>query len=488
MDLSFLIQLVGALVAFIIVNWVYFKVLKIAKDKGLVDNPDARKLQQTPIPVMGGIAVFLGVVAGVLASHGVAGLLGYAHDTCLVPIICALVVMLYIGAIDDIEGLTPISRLVIEVLTMLGLIYSTGMCFDDFQGLWGVGHFSWWIAVPFTVFTGVGVINAVNMIDGVNGLSSGLCIVCSLAFGIVFLNMEDYENATLAFTTTAALVPFLMHNVFGKRSRMFIGDAGTMVMGILLMWFAMCLINHKEFSSVEGKEINLIALAIAIMSVPMVDTLRVMTMRMIKGKSPFSPDKTHLHHVFIQVGISHSITAFTEIMIAVTIMGIWLISVVLEVGIDLQLYLVLGAAFCLVCGTYAFLYYHVKNHTHLLHHLSHFSIKTHLGHTHWWLRFQEWLDSPEPQEQAVSEIAKIKMEHLARKFEHIDTNNFKEVDRKKVYDFMKGKAEVFVDDIQKRSGAEAMRVYPIIFEGEQEGLITVITRDSWGAPVIVSLE
>ena len=109
--------------AFLAVSWVYFKILRIALDKNLVDNPDARKLQKRPIPVLGGIAVFFGVLGGVLSGAVAYALVGDPSATRLLPVLCAMSVMLYVGAMDDILGLTPRSRLVIEVLTMVGLFF-----------------------------------------------------------------------------------------------------------------------------------------------------------------------------------------------------------------------------------------------------------------------------------------------------------------------------------------------------------------------------
>ena len=144
-------------------------------------------------------------------------------------------VMLYTGALDDIIGLAPKTRFIIEILVILGMILSTGICIDSLHGLWGVDDFSWWIGVPLTVVAGVGIINAINMVDGVNGLSSGLCITYCVLFGTLFVVIGDIPNAVLAFVMGGALVPFFIHNVFGDRSRMFIGDAGTMVMGIMML-------------------------------------------------------------------------------------------------------------------------------------------------------------------------------------------------------------------------------------------------------------
>ena len=471
----------AAIAAFIAVHWIYFKILCIAKDKNLVDNPDARKLQKTPIPVMGGIAVFFGVAFGIMAGYTAGGMLGVDYDIILLPVLAAMVVMLYVGALDDIRGLSPSSRLLIESLTMVGLIYAGGGCIDTFHGLWGIGSFSWWIAVPLTIFVGVGIINAVNMIDGVNGLSSTLCLLSSGLYGIVFLKSGDVANATLAFSMAAALVPFMIHNIFGLRSRMFIGDAGTMVMGLLLTWFTISLLKSDSPITFyeDANNVNLIAFALAVLCVPVFDTLRVMTMRMVRKKSPFHPDKTHLHHIFINVGVSHFITTVSEVLIMVVVVLTWFLSVLFGVSIDGQLYIVVAAAW----GTYAVLRYHASHHTKFLHALVNFSVKTHLGRTGWWKRFTAWLDAPEDKIRSMEEVNEKGVADANK----VDPFDLMEEDRKKVLDFMKGRAEVMVYDIFENSGADDKYVSAVLESEERQGTIRVIQRDSKGIPTIVTL-
>lgn len=481
--------LVAVAAALVAVRWAYFKILYIAKVKGLVDNPDARKLQKEPIPVMGGIAVFFGVAMGLLAGYTTGGMVGAEFNTLMMPVLAAMVIMLYIGAMDDILGLTPRARFVIEIVTILGLIFASGGCIDTFHGLWGIGNFSWWFAVPLTVFAGVGIINAVNMIDGVNGLSSTLCMLSCVLYGVVFMRAGDESNAVMAFSTAAALLPFMIHNVFGLRSRMFIGDAGTMVMGLLLTWFTMCLLRSDSpivFYN-TANNVNLIAFALAVLCVPVFDTIRVMTMRIMKKQSPFHPDKTHLHHVFVNVGVSHFITTVVEVLIMVLVMAVWMVCVSLGVSIDWQLYIVVAVSVLLVWGTYAFINYHAKRHTNFLHWLVNISIRTHLGRTDWWKRFTAWLDHPE--EKLVKRLEQEKKSEKSVPIidTPVDPEDLKEQDRKKILDFMKGRAEVMVYDIIKHSGAERLRVYPILFEEEMKGRVRVIKTHGMGAPEIVAL-
>ena len=375
-----------ALVALVTVRWFYFKILRIAKEKNLVDNPDARKLQKEPVPVMGGIAVFFGVVCAILVG-------GVLIDvTRLLPAILGMVVLLYFGALDDVMGLSQITRLVAESLVVLGMIFGSGMCADSLYGMWGIGTFSWWIGVPLTVFACVGIINAINMVDGVNGLSSGLCLTCAGLFGVVFIKRADIANAMMAFAMMASLIPFLLHNVFGKSSRMFIGDAGTMIMGALMSWFMICLLSSDNIRL--DSHFNPIALALAVLSVPVFDTLRVMTQRILHGISPFRADKTHLHHAFIEVGMSHSITALSEILIDCMIVLIWYASYRMGASLETQFYVVLAAAIIFVWGTYLLLWYGSKDNR-WGRTLQHVMPRTHLGHTAWWLRMQEMMDAPE---------------------------------------------------------------------------------------------
>ena len=396
--------LIAAIMALMAVRWIYFRILAIAKKKNVVDNPNARKLQKQPVPVMGGIAVFFGVLAGLLVGTSVYALpFLLSHEpvdlpsSSLLSVLAAMGIMLYMGAIDDMIGLSAVKRLLIEMGVVLGLIMSSGGCIDTFRGMWGVGALSWWIAVPLTVFAGVGIINSINMIDGVNGLSSGICMTCSILFGVAFIRIMDWGNAVLAFSMAAALMPFFIHNVFGSKSRMFIGDAGTMVMGILMTWFTISTLRAPAMTEYYTPVVrtNMVAMCLAILSVPVFDTLRVMVMRMLKGYSPFKADMTHLHHAFIQIGVSHSITALIEILIDGVVFGVWGVCVLLRVNLDWQLYIVLMAALLMVWGTYFFLHYHTVHQTALWQRMTQMSRKTHLGHTAWWLRFQAFLDSPE---------------------------------------------------------------------------------------------
>lgn len=476
-----LVLLLPVIASLVSVNWIFKKILSIAKRKGLVDNPNARKLQKTPVPVLGGLAVVFGLLLGVATYFAICKYFGVSSitmGTSLLPVMLCCSIMLYVGSLDDILGLTAKSRLVIEVLTMLLLIFGSGLCVDSLHGLWGIYDFSWWIAVPLTVFAGVGIINAYNMVDGVNGLSSGLCISCSVILGIISYGCHDLADSALAFCFAASLVPFWFHNVFGKRSRMFIGDGGTMVMGLLVSWFMIrVLSSHNSDTLTElagnGCKLGLVAMMLAVACVPVFDTLRVMTGRILKGQSPFNPDKTHLHHVFIAIGVSHSVTALCEIVINLLVCVVWYLTYKMGAEIDIQLYVVILAAMFLVWGMFFFLNRIAYKYPNSL--LSKWARATHLGHTNWWISFQNWLDKGAYEDYSVL---------IGKKPEDMGP---KEKDTMAIVNYLQGKKKVKVQDIETESGADRLRVYLILFELEQSAWITVLERAPLGDPLVVKV-
>ena len=166
-----------------------------------------------------------------------------------------------------------------------------------------------------------------------------------------------------------------------------------------------------------------------------------------------------------------------------------LISVCCGVGLDVQLYIVIAASVICVWGTYAFMRYQISHQTELLHHMTGYSIRTHLGRTQWWKNITSWLDKPgdysELEMDATTNISQCVEDHIKGINSEI---NYKEYDRKLILEYLKGKAEVHVDDIIANSGADKLRVYPILFEEVMDGFIVVVKENKYGSPIIVSLK
>lgn len=382
-----MLYILSFLVAILSVHWIHPRLVRIALDKNIVDNPNARKLQRRPTPVLGGIAVSFGSVIG----------LGCASITCdcseLFIVVVAMMIMLYTGTMDDILDLSPALRFLIEIGTVLLLIFVGGYTLNDFHGLWGLNQIPQGVAIPLTVFAAVGIINAINLIDGVDGLSSGYCILTSLLFGVMFWYVGDRTMCMLAVVAAGSLIPFFFHNVFGKSSKMFIGDGGTLVMGIVMSVFVIRILRHGSMSEVyDAVNIGLVPFTLAVLSVPVFDTLRVMTTRILKRKSPFHPDKTHLHHMFIRLGCSHAATTLAILILNFFVVLCWWISYMIGCSIDVQLYIVLVLSILITSGLYNFMEWHIRHKTQFVRLLHRIGYRTHLNRTGIFFWLQKKMD------------------------------------------------------------------------------------------------
>lgn len=378
--------LIPFLISILVVGWIHPYIVKIAILKNIVDKPDARKLQRQPVPVLGGVAIFFGMAVGIGCMSV------WADRPDLTVVLMAMMAMLYVGTMDDILGLTPSLRFVVEIMVVLVLIFIGDYILDDFQGLWGLQQVPGWVAVPLTVFASVGIINAINLIDGVNGLSSGYCTSASLVFGAFFFLSGDVAMTVLSAVAAGALIPFFFHNVFGRRSKMFIGDGGTLVMGIIMSVFVISALQEgapcSEYVELYHPNLGLVAFTLAVLAVPVFDTLRVMSTRILKGNSPFQPDKTHLHHIFIKLGCSHVATTMAILLMNAFIVLVWWIFYMCGASIDVQLYVVLALAILATFGMYNFIRWNIVNDTRLLHFIRRMGYRTHISRSplYLWLR------------------------------------------------------------------------------------------------------
>ncbi len=353
--------LIPFFVAFIATNWVHPKILKIAILKNLVDNPDERKLQRRPIPVMGGIAVFFGIVAGLCSSQ-----ITFFSPAVFV-LIAAMTIMLYVGTIDDILDLSPYTRFLIEIAVVAFIMLVNNNGINCFWGLWGLDVIPMWIAAPLTIFAAVGIINAINLIDGVNGLSSGFCFMASVMFAIMFYFSGNTTMMILATSAAGAIIPFFLHNVFGYNTRMFIGDGGTLVIGTMMSMFVINILKDTSLSAPFAQEgMGLIPFTLSVLAVPVFDTLRVMSARIIRGNSPFNPDKTHLHHLFIELGFSHIGTTVSILSLNFLVIVAWFVAYKMGASVDVQLYIVLTLSILITFVFYKFAKVQIANDTKML--------------------------------------------------------------------------------------------------------------------------
>ena len=319
-----------ALLSFTVTTIAYPLVLRYALRHNVVDNPDARKVHRQPIPVMGGVVVYAGILAGCLAMAFL------VRGASILWSVMALTTMLLLGVWDDIKNLPAVLRLFVQFGIVGGYIAFTGHYAGSLFGIFGINEISPWLGITLSLVGGVGIINAINMIDGIDGYSSGYGIMACTCFAVLFIMVEQRVYSALAVIVVAALIPFFMHNVFGVKSKMFIGDGGTMMLGLLMTIFALGALSRRHGTWMEERGMGSIAFTMAVLCIPIFDTLRVMTMRMMRGRSPFKPDKSHMHHLFIDMGFSHLGAAIAILSMNLTVIIVWLLMWLFGASINMQ--------------------------------------------------------------------------------------------------------------------------------------------------------
>ncbi len=338
--------IIMALLSLIVTTVIYPFVLRYALRHQIVDNPDARKIHRQPIPVMGGVAVYAGILAGCLAMW-------FLIDRASIQwSLMAVTTMLVLGVWDDMKNLPAILRLFVQFGIVGGYMLLTGYYVHNFYGLLGIHEISPWLGILLSLVGGVGIINAINMIDGIDGYSSGYGIMACSCFAVLFIIYGPPVWSSLAVIVTSALIPFFFHNVFGVKSKMFIGDGGTMMLGFLMTIFAIGVLSSRRSPELEAKGIGVIAMTLAILCIPVFDTLRVMTVRMLRGRSPFKPDKSHLHHLFIDMGFSHLMASISILSMNLFVILVWLLLWLCGASINMQTCVVILMGLMVTVGFY----------------------------------------------------------------------------------------------------------------------------------------
>ncbi len=271
-------------------------IIKLSIQYNLVDKPNERKVHKVPISRLGG----LGIVAGTLATFPLWFI--YANHYFLLHLLTGLVILIIIGVVDDLRELPPKVKFLGQVVAALFLAHA-GLLIENMFGIFGINHLPVFIQYILTVFIVAGIINAYNLIDGIDGLAGGLAFIDLSAFFIIFYLSGEVGVAFITASTGGALLAFLKYN--WHPARIFMGDTGSMILGYLLSAAGIITLvfSRGQTSHFQYSEAAIIVFSIFLL--PVYDTLRVFTGRIINKKSPFSPDKTHIHHMLMQTGFNH---------------------------------------------------------------------------------------------------------------------------------------------------------------------------------------
>ncbi len=274
-------------------------IITVAIQKGLYDKPNHRKLHTNKIPRLGGLAIF----AGFSIAVSIFGQLN-SDGSQLQFFQAGLIILFFSGLKDDVVALSPIKKLATQIFATGLVVVAQDIRITSFYGLFGIYEIPIWISYMLTLFTIVVITNSFNLIDGVDGLAGGLGFIISLTFGLWFNFIDQVSWAIVAFGLAGSLLGFLVYNF--NPAKIFMGDAGSLSMGFII---AVMAIKFIEFNSPGVQNYYKITtapvIAIAMLIIPLYDTIRVFTIRVWKKRSPFSADRNHLHHLLLNTGLGH---------------------------------------------------------------------------------------------------------------------------------------------------------------------------------------
>ncbi len=336
------------LTAFMLTYFAIPSIINIAKQKNLYDEPGERRSHTQATPSLGGIAIFAGVIFSIIlwTPFELFGDLQY--------ILCSFIIIFLIGAKDDILPISPNKKLIGEVLAAAILVFKSNVKLTSFYGIFGINELPEVVSIVISIFVIIVIINAFNLIDGINGLSGSIATLISVTLGVWFFLTDQIALALVAFSLAGAVVAFLKYNF--TPAKIFMGDTGSLLIGLVCSILTIKFIESHNVLAVDHRWAfkAVPAVAIGIMILPLFDTLRVFLMRALRGKSPFSPDRTHIHHLLIDFGLSHM--QATGVLVTVNIFFIILVVSLQGIGSLYLLMLVIGIAI----GLTAILYFSVS--------------------------------------------------------------------------------------------------------------------------------
>lgn len=288
-------------------------ILIISLRKKLFDQPDARKVHNRPIPRLGGVTFFPVIVFTFAVFTALRIMIGIISDDIFTPeaaceflfLIAGLTLLYIIGIADDLVGVRYRKKFIVQIISS-SLFPVSGLYINDFYGLFGIHAIPVFIGIPLTILLVVFITNAINLIDGIDGLASGLSMVALVLFGMIFIHYSLWNYATLAFICVGVIIPFFAYNVFGnadKGRKIFMGDTGSLTLGYILSFLVIRYCMHAPGYNMEEYGAPVVV-AFSMLLVPCLDVVRVVLKRARMGKPLFLPDKNHIHHKFLAMGFT----------------------------------------------------------------------------------------------------------------------------------------------------------------------------------------
>ena len=298
----------GFLTSFFVVLLATPSLIKVAKLKHLVDEPsEERKLHTRSIPTIGGIVIF----GALIFSYSIWFPENYYYiDKAVInfkTVVSVLTLLFFVGIKDDIIGTAPLKKLAAHFIVGFIIVIISDIRVENMHHIFGVESLELWQSQLISIFTYIVIVNAYNLIDGLDGLAAGIGLISTISFGILFSLVGNIPLALLSFVLAGALFGFLIFNF--SPARIFMGDSGSLTIGAVISILAINSINiDSSLLPLSIAHVNMPILAMSILVYPLADTIRAFTLRAFKGVSPFTADKNHIHHKFISLGFSHAKT------------------------------------------------------------------------------------------------------------------------------------------------------------------------------------
>jgi len=290
-------------------------IVRVSKVKCLYDEPNYRSVNKTGIPNLGGVALFIGITISTLF-----GIKYYAFPD-FSYILISMIILFFVGIKDDIMTITPRQKLIAQVICALVLIVPGEIRLTNLHGILGIQEINYALSVGISLIAIIFITNAINLIDGIDGLAAAIGILTTSIFAANFISTGNYNYAILCFSIIGSLSTFFIYNVFGKTNKIFMGDTGSLLIGLLLSVF---FIKYNEFSINGNDQVSNFSpiLSLAIISVPIFDMIRVFFIRILLKQSPFAPDNNHIHHRLLKLGFSHLKSTLIIVTSNLVIIGI----------------------------------------------------------------------------------------------------------------------------------------------------------------------
>ena len=322
--MAYLLITLSLFISIILSRLIIPRILVVAHRKKLFDIPDERKVHSGIIPRLGGVSFVPTILFSLAFVTGLRYIVGLeiAIDKLnfIIPefyfMVCGLMLLYLSGIKDDLVGLRYRSKFVIQIIAA-SLIPLSGLWINNLYGIFGINELTPWLGIPFTILLTVFIVNAINLIDGIDGLAAGGSAFSFLVIGLMFSLKGLWLYSMLAFSALGCLIPFLYFNVWGrtaKGTKMFMGDAGALSLGYLLSFLV---IKYAVYVSETEPDVKNLVIPFTLLFIPMFDVLRVMLVRAMHHRPLFIADKNHLHHKCLAAGMTH--LQATELILVFTI-------------------------------------------------------------------------------------------------------------------------------------------------------------------------